>query len=236
MPRTATDHLTETRRRLIEAAGPVFVEHGLEGATVRDICRRAGANIAAVNYHFGDKRGLYRATFEHHFQEGMRRHPPDEGVCDRDPPELRLKVFIRSFFHRLFSRGGPEWFAQLMLREMIRPTGVLDALVDGQMHRTRDLLSAIVREIVGRRLTDRQLFHACCSVVSQVVFHKHCTPIIRRMWPAQGYSPDDIELLADHVWRFTLAGLEAMRPRERPRINRPGRARIRTRAGGRSKP
>lgn len=215
----------ETRQRLIGAAGPVFVEHGLDGATVREICRRARANVAAVNYHFGDKRGLYRATFEHHFHEGMRRHPPDEGVAPDDAPELRLKVFVRSFFHRLFSRGEPEWFAQLMLREMIRPTGVLDALVDGQMHCTRDLLSAIVRDVVGRRMGEREVFHACCSVVSQIVFHKHCTPIIRRMWPNQAYAPADIEKLADHVWQFTLAGLEAMRGGGRSRARGAGQGR-----------
>ncbi len=49
----------ETRQRLLETAGQVFAEQGFRAATVRDICRRAGANIASVNYHFGDKERLY---------------------------------------------------------------------------------------------------------------------------------------------------------------------------------
>ena len=48
-----------TRRELLDAAAEVFGEAGYRNATVREICRRAGANIAAINYHFGDKEKLY---------------------------------------------------------------------------------------------------------------------------------------------------------------------------------
>ncbi len=48
-----------TREKLVEAAAQVFAEVGFEAATVREICSRAGTNGAAVNYHFGDKLGLY---------------------------------------------------------------------------------------------------------------------------------------------------------------------------------
>ncbi len=54
-----------TRDKLIEAAGHVFAERGYRAATIREICRRAGANVAAVNYTFGDKMGLYTEVLRH---------------------------------------------------------------------------------------------------------------------------------------------------------------------------
>ena len=51
-----------TRLQLIEAAGEVFAEMGFQNATVREICRRAGANVAAVNYHFQSKEALLDAV------------------------------------------------------------------------------------------------------------------------------------------------------------------------------
>ena len=56
-----------TKTRLLEAAGEEFAEKGFEVARVRSICERAGANLAAVNYHFGDKEQLYvQAVLEAH--------------------------------------------------------------------------------------------------------------------------------------------------------------------------
>ena len=47
-----------TRERLLVVAREVFSEQGFQGATVREICRRAEVNLAAVNYHFSSKEAL----------------------------------------------------------------------------------------------------------------------------------------------------------------------------------
>lgn len=50
------------RRSLLYAAIEVFGDKGLKGASVREIARKAGQNIAAIAYYFGSKEGLYHAT------------------------------------------------------------------------------------------------------------------------------------------------------------------------------
>ncbi len=62
MANFTTDTTHETRQRLIEAVGEVFAERGFRAATVRDICQRAQANVAAVNYYFGDKEHYIRQS------------------------------------------------------------------------------------------------------------------------------------------------------------------------------
>ena len=68
-----------TKARLLEAAGEEFAEKGFELARVRAICERAGANLAAINYHFGDKEQLYVEVLREAHRCGME--PDDRAVA-----------------------------------------------------------------------------------------------------------------------------------------------------------
>jgi AcrR family transcriptional regulator len=53
-----------TKEQILEAARKHFCENGFVGASVRDICDEANANVSAIKYHFGGKEGLYRECFK----------------------------------------------------------------------------------------------------------------------------------------------------------------------------
>ena len=57
----------DTRERLVEAALQVFASHGFEGATTREIARRAGVALAALPYHFTTKEALWKAAADRIF-------------------------------------------------------------------------------------------------------------------------------------------------------------------------
>ena len=85
-----------TRERLLEAAGEVFAQKGFREATIREICARAGANIAAINYHFGGKERLYAEVLRYVDSMKADRHPftaPETSVS----AESRLAWFIKQF-------------------------------------------------------------------------------------------------------------------------------------------
>ena len=51
-----------TAERLLDAAEVLFAERGIDAVSVRAVNAAAGANVAAVHYHFGSKDALLDAV------------------------------------------------------------------------------------------------------------------------------------------------------------------------------
>jgi AcrR family transcriptional regulator len=201
----------DTRQRLLEAAGEVFAEHGFHSATIRDICARAGANIAAVNYHFRDKERLYHDVVHYAHDHALQTRLKDMQDVAALPAPQRLHVFVRSFLQRTCDEGRPAWHGKLMAREMIEPTHVLDEIVDQAIRPMRESLHEIIRELLGAQ-TDAALVQRCAfSIVGQCLFYPHCRPVIQRLLPQLRYTPQEIEQLAEHIAAFSLAALTQLR-------------------------
>jgi len=196
-----------TRQRLLDVAGSVFAEHGFRSATIREICARADANVAAVNYHFGDKEQLYLAVLEQAHRSALERYPPDLGATGAAPPEERLRAFIRSFLLRLLDDGVPAWLGKLMAREMIEPTPALDGLVERVMRPLFTRLVGIVGELAGEGADPERIRLCSQSVVGQCIFYRHAQECLRRLGPEAIVGRGRVEAVADHVARFSLAAI-----------------------------
>jgi AcrR family transcriptional regulator len=217
----------ETRQQLLEAAGGVFAEVGFRNATIRDICRRAGANVAAVNYHFGDKETLYTEVLRHSQQKAFEKYPPLMGAGADAPPEQKLRAFIQSFLLRIFDDSSTAWFGKMMSREMVEPTAALDLLVAERMQPMADLLRGIVAEILDCPAQAENVRLCCFSVVSQCVFYHHCRTMIFRLFPEQRLDASAVEQLAGHIARFSLAAMKHLPDAKsaKPGSKLPGRGR-----------
>lgn len=205
--------MDETKGRLLQAAGEIIAVKGYQAATTREICARAGANIAAINYHFGDKLGLYATLLPWAVAEGLRRYPLDMDLPPDPTPEDRLRAFIRSLFHRLLGEGRPSWHGQLLIRELMDPQPQLAEVVATIFLPLWQHLLAIVTELLGPRADARLARHAALSVVAQGVHYFTARSIIDRLDPdlGQGQTGQDlIEDRADHVLRFSLAALRGL--------------------------
>ena len=202
----ATNDIDTTRERIADAAGEIFAERGFDGTTVRDICQRAGANIAAVNYYFGDKQRLYveAVVRAHRWRMEQARLPE---WSDDTPAETKLADFITTFIRRV--RTGPEdtWHTKLMMREMAHPTAACAELVQSSIRPQFDMLLAILRELLPSNVSDEQLRLTGFSIVGQCLFYHLADPVVRNLLTSSEYSELDVAKLAKHILDFSLSSI-----------------------------
>lgn len=207
MTESATLH---TRQRLLEAAGEVFAERGFRATTVRAICQRAGANVAAVNYYFGDKERLYAAVLLYAHRCSVEQYPPDLGVHTTSTPAERLYAFIHSFLLRIFAEGRPAWHGKLMAREMVEPTQALATLVATEIRPMASRLEGLVHTLLGDRASTVLVQRCAMSIVSQCIFYHHARPVLTQLYPMQQYDSATIAALAQHITQFSLVAMQGL--------------------------
>ncbi len=203
---------SRTREKILEAALSAFLERGYEGATVREICRLAGVNVAAVHYHFQDKRGLYLAVVSGLFQRMQERYPPDGGVSPDAPAEARLRGFVFSFLAGiLLGDGGPdlEKKSQLLARSLDAASPVLDRLIEMHIREHVGILKGLVVELLGTDAPEETL--CVQSIIGQCMHYLHNRPVAQRLAPYVPRTRDDVERLTGHIVRFSLGGMHAVR-------------------------
>lgn len=199
---------TETRERLLTAAERLFADRGFKKVTVRDICRAARANVAAVNYHFGDKLGLYREVMQAAI-DGMRgTNDAARQAGEGQPPEEQLRRYIAIFVHRLLTPGN-DTVHRLVTREMNDPTPALDALVEQGVRPRVEYLSGLIAAIIGGDPGDQRVLRCVASVQSQTLAYMP-NPIAARLGLAYKPTPANLDEIADHIAEFSLAGVHAV--------------------------
>lgn len=197
----ATRGARDTAAGLIREGVRLFAREGYDGASVRQITRAAGANLGAITYHFGSKRGLYEAVLAHALDPVRRR--VEEGAAVGGASLDRIEGALRAMFECLYER--PE-IPQLMLRETAagrRPRG--DELRPVQ--RVLELLAGVIAEgqVAGEIRSGDPLLMAVSTVAQPV----HLTLVGRIALPPE-LGPDrpaGRARLLEHAIRTVRASL-----------------------------
>ncbi len=195
----------QTRARLIEAAREVFSQNGFQGATVREICRRAEANVAAVNYHFGSKDGLLAEALNFTGLKALQAANVAADPC----PEKRLRLFIHDFMLMLLDEKSASRQCRIMARELADPSPALDKIVSEAIAPLHGFLGRLVCEIVGDKMSAAEQLRCVFSILGQCSFYYHTEPVLQRLHPELRYDRKEIEAIAQHIANFSLAALLA---------------------------
>jgi AcrR family transcriptional regulator len=196
-----------TREKLLEAAGQVIAEKGYHAATVREICDRAGANVAAINYHFGDKQKLQEALLLHVLRGSMRKHAPERAALAGAPPRERLLAFVRTFLLTRLDPDQPPWHRKLFMRESVEPSGAMRALVEKGIRGHFKRLKALVAEIAGKGTGAKQVEQCVASVVGQCLYYAVAQHVIPRVYKHVKLDARGVEEIARHIVEFSLGGI-----------------------------
>jgi len=206
MSESSTDSGVATRSDLIAAGRKLFGRRGFDGASIRAITTEADANLSAVTYHFGSKRGLYSAVLE----EGLRpmaARVQAAASSDGSGLERMLRV-VEAYFEHFQTR--PD-LPHLLLQEVAAGKQPPDVVVD-ILRGIRETIAGLQAE--GEADGSVRPGHptlTALTVVSQPVFLTLVSPLLRVVGPLDLSEPKARRTALEHTLTFVRAGLE---PRE----------------------
>lgn len=148
----------DTRQALVLAGLELFGEYGLKGTTTRLLCEASGANVAAINYHFTNKEGLYLAVAEY-ISSRMQFHlrPAAESAMEVaakknfSPSSSRaaFALMIDAFAHLMVESDEVRKWARIVVREQANPTAAFDILYEGGMAKKQAMLAQLIAACTG---------------------------------------------------------------------------------------
>lgn len=199
-----------TREKLIDVAGRIFADRGYRAATIREISVAAGANIAAVNYHFGDKLGLYTEVVQQSSRaaelEGIRN------ALDMDaPPEDILRAVIRARMRSIYRRDRPDWHFRILAHEMAQPTPAIRSLVNQVGRPLFERMLHLIGGMLGLPADHDKTRLCAVSVMGQILAYVFAAPLLAGVWPELKMTPDQVDRIATHIADFSLAYIREFR-------------------------
>jgi TetR/AcrR family transcriptional regulator len=206
---TERDGARDVREALLEVAGQLFSERGVNQVSLRELARAAGVTPAMVHYYFGDKQGLYEALLERALSRLLGRV---RGIVAADGREVdSIADFLQVVVGALSSE---RWIPSLIIREVIADTGRF------RERFIRDFASQIARivpEVLGRELAagrlrrDLDLPLAFVSLLGMMAWPFAARPVLERVLGLDFEAEDFARRFSEHTRRLFLEGA---RPRE----------------------
>lgn len=205
-----TEEKTITRDRLLDAACKLFAEKGFRNTTVAEICEAAEANIASINYYFGDKEKLYDEVWRHAFNLTRATFPIGESDEEVDT-ETALFGYSSAILHRIFCEGKAGLFPRLLSQEMAAPTLALEKIANEALAPQTRIVEKTVRKMLGSACDEHTIWLCKHSIIGQCAFYNCSRPLRAKMIGCSTMSEEAINQIAWHIARFSAGGLQAIK-------------------------
>ena len=195
-----------TRLHILETAGQLFAERGFAEATSKEICTRAGTNMAAINYHFNGRDGLYEAVLIEAHRQVVSIDELASLASASSDPRLKLRAFLTHLIE-MGSQPKAPWGFRVVLREALSPSPALPMMIKRAVLPKAKLLRGLLGAIVGlpddHPAVQRALLFTVLPCIVMMVAPKD---LGNKVLPAL----KDTHALADDLMRYVFAGLDAV--------------------------
>jgi len=207
-----------TRQKLIDVAGRIFADRGFRSTTIRQICIAARANIAAVNYHFGDKLGLYTEVVQQSAR-AAELEAINSALNLQAPPEDILRAVIRARLRSIYRGDRPDWHFRILAHELAQPTPAIHRLVNKIGRPLFQRLLQLIGGMIGQPPDNDQTRLCAIGILGQILVYIFASPLLAGVWPELKMTPEQIERIADHIADASLAYIRELRSKGLPAAN-----------------
>jgi len=202
----------KTRDRILDEAEILFARKGYRAVSIREIIQAAHCNLAAVNYHFGQKKNLYLEVFRSRWiprakrvEKAFRESLGKEASHSLDSI---VRILTEAFLQGPWSEEERYLHHQLMVREQAEPSEALELII-------REVMQPFFREIAGllhgylpEGVEDDALRLSLLSMFSQILYFSFARAAVTRI-TGQKYDERFKARLCHHIVGFCLHGLGA---------------------------
>ncbi len=199
-----------TKERLLDEAEILFAGKGYHAVSVREITTAANCNLAAVNYHFGNKQNLYLEVFRFRWVPRAKRlHARlEESLTDHNPPSPAavVKALAQAFLEGPLSEEEHTRHQLLIFRELSQPTEAFDIVLETAIRPLFEKLSSLLTAFVPEDTPKEDLILNISSVFGMILHFNSARPVITRM-TGREYDAAFKTRLVEHIIEFSLRGL-----------------------------
>jgi len=209
--------LPNTKLALVLAAGELFSGKGFDGITTREIAIKAGVKLGSMHYHFGSKEALYVETFRYALAKSKRPYVQD--IIDQNSARMLtpegiawiihkcIKIFIKSSL----VQQDPEWFHQLMLREITTPSSAMPLLMKEIIRPDHEGYTQIYKAAKPNSSTqDANIW--IFSLFSQAFFYNLAEAIVDEFAGKNALTPEMISQITSSTAKMMILAVELPLP------------------------
>jgi AcrR family transcriptional regulator len=204
------DNNTTTRDRLLKVAEKLFAQKGYDSVSVREITNAAHCNLAAVNYHFGNKKALYQHMFRERWMSRAQRILAcfEENLAGRDETSFSsvIQSLAEAFIKGPLTDEERLYHFQLMTRELIKPTDAFEIVATETMRPFFEKLGQRLKPFLSDGVDEERALLNILSIISMVIYFNFARVPVSRII-GHAYDEPFKDRLVRHIVQFSLSGM-----------------------------